>query len=227
MKRTNKIILLLFALIFLTTYNPKQLNFTEKDHYSFFKIKNIQINNNKKIRQKDVIERLNHIYGKNIISLSNNDIQNSLLDIDFLKKIELKKKYPSTIIVKIYETEVLGILYKNKDKFFLDSSSNLLRFKEDIYKGKLPEIFGKGAENDFVNFFKELDAYQFPKNKIKRYYYFKINRWDLKLLDGKLIKFPAKKRKEAIQQSIELLNRDDFKNYKVLDLRIHGKIVVE
>ena len=32
---------------------------------------------------------------------------------------------------------------------------------------------------------------------------------------------------EAIQQSVELLDRKDFKNYNVIDLRTHGKIVVE
>ena len=42
-----------------------------------------------------------------------------------------------------------------------------------------------------------------------------------------LFKFPSEKRDEAIQQSVELLNRENFKKYKVIDLRIDGKIVVE
>jgi len=46
-------------------------------------------------------------------------------------------------------------------------------------------------------------------------------------LNEQIIKFPAEKREEAIQQSVELLNRKDFKKYKVIDLRIDGKIVVE
>ena len=42
-----------------------------------------------------------------------------------------------------------------------------------------------------------------------------------------LIKFPSIKRNLAIQESVKLLRREDFKVYKVIDLRIHGKIVVE
>ena len=42
-----------------------------------------------------------------------------------------------------------------------------------------------------------------------------------------IIKFPANKVPEAIQRSVELLARKDFKNYNIIDLRIHGKIVVE
>ena len=32
---------------------------------------------------------------------------------------------------------------------------------------------------------------------------------------------------EAIKKSIELLKRKDFENYKIIDLRIDGKIIVE
>ena len=47
------------------------------------------------------------------------------------------------------------------------------------------------------------------------------------MINNQIIKFPSKKRKEAIQQSVKLLNHENFENYKVIDLRIHGKIVVE
>ena len=68
---------------------------------------------------------------------------------------------------------------------------------------------------------------KFPKNQVKNYFYFQVDRWDVELTNNQIIKFPSKKRKEAIQQSVKLLKREDFKNYKVIDLRIHGKIVVE
>ena len=32
---------------------------------------------------------------------------------------------------------------------------------------------------------------------------------------------------EAIVKAIELLNREDFKNYNIIDLRVVGKIIVE
>ena len=31
----------------------------------------------------------------------------------------------------------------------------------------------------------------------------------------------------AIKKSIELLDREDFKNYNIIDLRVDGKIIVE
>ena len=49
----------------------------------------------------------------------------------------------------------------------------------------------------------------------------------MQLLNDKVIKFPDSKIVEAIQKSVELLNREDFKNYNIIDLRIHDKIIVE
>ena len=73
----------------------------------------------------------------------------------------------------------------------------------------------------------ELKNNDFAIDRIKNYYYFKINRWDLELANGKIIKFPPNITSQIIKQSSELLNHSDFKNYGVIDLRIHGKIVVE
>jgi len=227
MTKTYKIIILLFTFIFLTTYTPKNLNINNKGENNFFKIKKIEVANNHRIKESIVFKRLNHIYNKNIIFLTNKDVLTYLLNLDYLERIEVKKKYPNTIVIKIYETEPVAILYKEKDKYVLDSLSNLIVLEEGMDEEKLPKVFGSDAENDFINFFNQLSLNKFPKNKIKSYTYFQINRWDLKLINDQIIKFPSEKRKESIQKSIELLDRGDFKKYKVIDLRIDGKIVVE
>ena len=59
------------------------------------------------------------------------------------------------------------------------------------------------------------------------FYYFKIGRWDLELSDKRTIKFPYNISTDIIKKSIELMNRKDFQNYKIIDLRIDGKIIVE
>jgi len=227
MSKINKIILLLSIFIFLTTYSPKEIVFFKNSNIFFFKIKNIEIVNNEKISKSDITKKLKHIYKKNILFISNNEIQKPLKAINFLEKIEVKKKYPNTIIIKIFETQPIAILIKNNKKYILDTLSNLIAFDEKPTYKDLPNVFGKGAESDFINFFTQLKDGKFPRNKVKSYYYFQINRWDLKLFNGQIIKFPNNKRVEAIQQSVELLNRKDFKNYKVIDLRISGKIVAE
>ena len=227
MKKLYRIILLLAAFIFLTTYNPKEFNAFPKKKNLFFKIQNIEIINNHLIRENEIVERLAHIYEKNILFIERNDVERPLKSIDFLEKIEVKKTYPNTITIKVYETKPIAILFKKNHKYLLDSSSNLITFNENMLIDNFPSVFGKGAEQDFINFYNQLKNNNFPNQKIKNFYYFQIGRWDLKLLNDLIIKFPASKIIEAIQQSVELLTRKDFENYNVIDLRIHGKIVVE
>ena len=227
MKKLYRIIILLVALTFLTTYSPNELNVFPKKKNFFFKIKNIKIVNNHLIDENRIIEKLTEIYEKNILFVGKNDIERPLKSIEFLKKIEIKKKYPNTIIIKVFETEPIAILFKENRKYLLDSSSNLIPFNKNMLFDDLPSIFGARAEKDFINFFNQLENNNFPKHKVKNFYYFQIGRWDLELLNKQIIKFPANKVPEAIQRSIELLARKDFKNYNIIDLRIHGKIVVE
>ena len=80
---------------------------------------------------------------------------------------------------------------------------------------------------NFLNFFQKLKKSKFPEDQIKNFYYFQIGRWDLQLTNDKLIKLPYNNTDDAIKKSIELLNRKDFENYNVIDLRVNGKIVVE
>ena len=227
MKKLYRIIILLAALTFLTTYSPNEFNGFPKKKNFFFKIQNIKIVNNHLIDENRIIEKLTEIYEKNILFVGRNDIERPLKSIEFLEKIEIKKKYPNTIIIKVYETEPIAILFKENRKYLLDSSSNLIPFNKNMLFDDLPSIFGARAEQDFINFFNQLENNNFSTKRVKNFYFFQIGRWDLQLLNKQIIKFPADKIPEAIQRSVELLARKDFKNYNIIDLRIHGKIVVE
>ena len=227
MKKLYRIILLLVTLIFLTTYTPNQFNVFSKKKNHFFEIKNIEIINNNIISKNEITKKLFHIYGKNILFIEGSDLQKPLKSIDFLEKIEVKKKYTNTIIIKVYETKPIAILFKKNDKYLLDSSSNLITLNENMLIDDFPNVFGEGAEQEFINFFNKLENNNFPKKRIKNFYYFQIGRWDLQLSNEQIIKFPPNKTTEAIQQSVELLRHKDFKNYNIIDLRVEGKIVVE
>ena len=227
MKKFYRIILLLVVLIFLSTFNPKELGLIPKKNDDFFKIQNIEIKNNFLIKKSEVKEKLSNVYKKNIFSVKMTDIEEPLKEVDFLEKIVVKRKYPNTVIIKIFETKPVAIFFRNKDKYLLDSSSNLISLNDNIHYNELPHVFGEGAENNFIYFFNQLKKNNFPNKEIKNFYYFQIGRWDLLLVNNKIIKFPENNIDDAIQKSIELLEREDFKNYNIIDLRVDGKIIVE
>ena len=227
MKKFYRIFLLLIIFIFLSTYSPNKFDLTLGNNSDFFKINKIVILNNLLVKKSNIKEKLGQIYNKNIFLIERKDIEESLKEIDFLKKVEVKKKYPNTIIVKIFETKPVAILFKDKVKYLLDSSSNLILFKENMNFNHLPIIFGVGAENNFIYFFDQLKNNNFPNEKIKGFYYFQIGRWDLQLVNNKIIKLPYDGIDDAIKKSIELLDHKDFENYNIIDLRIDGKIIAD
>ena len=130
MKKLYRIVLLIIVLIFLSTYNPSGSSLILQKNNTFLKIQKIEIINNFLIEDSKIKERLNKIYNKNIFLIERKDIEDPLKEIDFLEKIEVKKKYPDTIIVKIFETKPVAIIFKDKKKYLLDSLSNLIFFEE-------------------------------------------------------------------------------------------------
>jgi cell division septal protein FtsQ len=227
MKKLYRIVLLILVLIFLSTYSPNKFDLILEKNNTFLKIQKIKIVNNFLIKSSEIKEKLSKIYNRNIFSIKKKDIEEPLKEINFLEKVEVKKKYPNTIVVKIFETKPVAILYKNKAKYLLDSSSNLIFFENNMNFNQLPSVFGIGAENYFVYFFNQLENNNFPINNIKKFYFFQIGRWDLQLANDKMIKLPHDNIEDAIKKSIELLNRKDFQNYNIIDLRVDGKIIVE
>ena len=227
MRKFYSILLLLLTLILLTTYNPSEMELISNQSNSLFNIKNIKIINNEKINQDVIEKKLKKIYGKNIFFVKTSEIEKVIRNITYLQSIEVKKKYPNTLIVKVFETSPLAILLKNSDYYILDSGANLILINADsVTNYNYPHKFGKNSEKYFLNFLKLLKENNFPIIDIKSYYYFQIGRWDLQLKDGLLIRLPNNMIKNAIEKSIELLNKDDFKNYEVIDLRINGRIIV-
>ena len=227
MKKLYRIVLLIIVLIFLSTYSPSWLNLIIQKDNTFLKIQKIEIVNNSLIKNSEIKEKLSKIYNKNIFLIKRKDIEDPLKEINFLEKIEVKKKYPNTIIVEVFETKPVATLYKNKTKYLLDSLSNLILFKDNENFNQLPSIFGEEAEKYFMYFFNQLENNNFPIESVKKFYFFQIGRWDLQLASGRLVKFPHRNIDYAIKKSIELLDRKDFENYNIIDLRIDGKIIVE
>ena len=152
MKKFYRIFLLVIALIFLSTYTPSGFNLISKKNNTFFKIKKVEVVNNFLVKESEIKNKLKKILEKNIFLIKRKDIEDPLRKIDFLEKIEVKKKYPSTIIVEIFETKPVAVLYENKKKYLIDSSSNLILFKDNMNFNQLPSVFGEDAEKNFIFF---------------------------------------------------------------------------
>ena len=215
----KRIVIGLGLLILLTTITSQQ-----KIVISKFNLKEINIENNILTKKKDIKKLLFPIYNKNLIFLKNLEIEKALMQNSFIESFEIKKKYPNTLTIKIFEKKPIAILQHNKNKFYLSEKIELIKFENLSNYQNLPYVIG--SKEDFEIFYNSLNKINFPFDQIKKYTLYESKRWDLETVNNKLIRLPAKDYIKSIKNYLNLINNNDFKKYKLFDYRINNQLIL-
>jgi len=215
----KRIVIGLGLLILLTTITSQQ-----KIVISKFNLKEINIENNILTKKKDIKKLLFPIYNKNLIFLENSEIEKALMQNSFIESFEIKKKYPNTLTIKIFEKKPIAILQHNKNKFYLSEKIELIKFENLSNYQNLPYVIG--SKEDFEIFYNSLNNINFPFDQIKKYTLYESKRWDLETVNNKLIRLPAKDYIKSIKNYLNLINNNDFKKYKLFDYRINNQLIL-
>ena len=217
---SKRITVALILFILLTT-----IIFEPKIDISKFNVEKIIIENNSLLKEKDIKMLLSQIYGKNLIFLKNTDIQKALERNEFIESFNVKKKYPSTLKIKIFEYKPIAILIDKKKKFYINKEINVIKFKNFKNYENLPFVFGNKEE--FKIFYKNLEKIDFPFNQIKKYIFYGSNRWNLETKNNKIIKLPSKNYIESLENFLSIYSKSDFKKFKVFDYRINNQLILK
>tara|TARA_B100001559_G_scaffold317942_1_gene324067 strand:+ start:1469 stop:2128 length:660 start_codon:yes stop_codon:yes gene_type:complete len=211
---------LIFLFILLTTYIPnfKFLNISE------INIKEIKIENNDILTSEELLKNLNFLYKKNLFFLDKNTIEESLKNETFIESFTLKKIYPRTLIIKIYEKEPVAILQNKRSKFYFSKKGKLINFREIKKFKDLPLVFGN--KDSFYSLYQNLLEINFPILTIKSFYFFESGRWDLVIQGDKVLKLPIKDYLISLKNFMELKENKNFKNYKIFDYRIVDQLIL-
>mgnify|MGYP001178465250 CR=1 FL=1 len=89
----------------------------------------------------------------------------------------------------------------------------------------LPFIYGEFDIDKFFEKKEDIDQSNFRLSQVKNLFFFPSGRWDIETHKGILIKLPIFKVKESLNLYLELLNKDDFKNIKIIDLRQNNQVI--
>ena len=216
----TRIIIALILLTSLTTITLKPRIIISK-----FNIKEIIIENNVLLSEKDIKRSLSSIYDKNLLFLKNKEIEEKIIQNSFIDSFNIKKKYPNTLKIKIFEKKPIAILFNQKKKFYLSEKIDLIDFYELQNYKNLPYVFGN--KDDFSIFYKNLKKINFPFIMIKKYTFYKTNRWDLETMDNKVIKLPVTNYTSSLKNYLNLKEKKEFKNYKVFDYRIRNQLILK
>ena len=224
MKTKKNLFIWLFIFIFLSTYS---LNSAQKKKISIFLIENINIEGNINVNTADLKNKLKEFYGKSLIFLNRKELSQIASEFVFIKEIKIKKIYPSTINILVKENEPLAILIENEKKILLlemgNTTTNYIIKNEE----NLPIVKGKGAKKKFYKLYETLKRVNFQMDLINEINYFAIDRWDILLKNGKLLKLPTKRLESSVKKFISIYDNDNFKNFKIFDFRINGELILE
>ena len=219
----KKIYFYIFSLFFLTTIlNPDLIN-SSKDK---FLIKNIEIISNDKKINNIIQSKINHLLSKNILYLKKNLILDELNNLRYIENLNIKKKYPSTVIVKADKTELIAITYINQKKYYLGKNGKFIIAKNITSPNQLPIIFGNFEILDFLKLKKELKKNNLDLPIISKYYFHKNKRWDLYLENNIILKLPSKNISSALKIYNEFSNLNNIKTNTLIDLRVKNRIIV-
>lgn len=218
MKKRLVVSFILFIL--LTTIYPLQ-----KISISDFSLKEIEIENNFVLEDKEIKKLLLPFYNKNLISINYSEIGDAIMKNSFIESFKVKKKYPNNLKIKVFEKKPIAILYNEKKKFYLSEKIELFEFKNlDNYQN-LPYVFGNRSE--FEVLYNNLKKINFPLDLVKKYTFFESNRWDLETKDKKVIKLPNSNYINSLENYLEIKNKDSFQKFLIFDYRIKDQLILK
>ena len=142
----------------------------------------------------------------------------------FIESFKIKKKYPNTLKIEIYEKKPIAVLFNKKNKFYLSEKIDLIEFKNLPNYRTLPYVLGN--KDDFKIFYKNLKKINFPLDIIKKYSLYKTNRWDLETKDNQVIRLPSKNYTKSLENFLNLKSKNDFVKYELFDYRISNQLIL-
>jgi cell division protein FtsQ len=131
-------ILLLFVFILLYLFAFKT---------DFFTIKNIEIVGNKKLSNDAILNVSMCVKGENIFKINKNYCQDSINSLAYIKGVEIERRLPSTIKIKVKEREEVAAIPYIGALVYIDEEGCILNIEEKSGEINLPQIFGLDLVN--------------------------------------------------------------------------------
>ena len=220
----KKIYFYIFAFLTLSTlFNQRLIIIFENN----FLLKNISIQVGNLEIEKKVRSSSYYLLNKNILFISKKELQKNLKSLKFLENINVKKKYPSTIIIDAKKTELIAETYLNQKKYFIGSNGNLILSDSISNNSNLPSIFGKFNIKNYLNLRNELKKNGIDNNKIIKYFFHKSKRWDLIYENNIIIQLPNKNLVNALNLFNDFKKKNLIKPNSTIDLRINNRITLK
>ena len=156
--------------------------------------------------------------------LKKKKIQNIITKHNIIEEYSIKKIYPSTLNIEIKPTKFLAKV-NDSNKLIVGSNGKLISTKQN--SNALPNLYGVFNSKEFLEFKINIEKSKFNFTEFKTIYFFSSSRWDILTIDDILIKLPQKNFSESLNLAYKIINNNEFKNRKMIDLRIKNHLIIK
>jgi len=221
--KKSRIIIYLITFLILSTTNIKVVGNNKKYLSKIDKVNvtGLSVYDNQKI----VNELINNLIYKNIFNINKEEIHEIISKYNVVQEYNIKKIYPSKLNIKIKPTQFIAKTLDNNNELLVGSNGKLISNKK--YDKKLPHIFGEFNSKKFLNFKKNIYRSNFNFVEFKHIFLYPSNRWDILTVNDVLIKLPKKDILKSLNLAHKIINNDNFKFNKIIDLRISSQIIIK
>ncbi|MGP1569547.1 MAG: cell division protein FtsQ/DivIB [Eubacteriales bacterium] len=136
-----------------------------------FDISRVKVLGNNYYTVEQIKDKANVKIGKNIFAFRKGKLKSKLLKDSYLKNVVIKRKLPSTIVIKVEERKEQAALYDGKRYIIIDEDGLVLRISDDEPKitritnlkikkskvGKPVDVEGNALLNDTLKMLEETD----------------------------------------------------------------------
>ena len=164
MKRSVKVLIALLLLAAAMFFGKK---FIDTD---YFKVQDVFIDGVPKLLKQDIVTPLEQMKGKNIVYLNTNEIENIIKSDIRVKKVSIKKLFPSKIEVVLEEREPYVYVKKGNETLLADKELNIygniledpsknipvIDYKDDESLNGIKMILSKIKNKDFYAMISEI-----------------------------------------------------------------------
>ena len=219
--KKNKIIIYLLFLFILSTTSAKFINDQNTISSSVSKINTTGLSERKNL---EISNNLNNFLYESIFVISKDEIKKILEKHNIIQEFSIKKIYPSTLNIEIKPTKFIARVFNN-GQYLVGANGKLIEDKNN--NELLPYIFGEFNSLDFLSFKQNIEKSIFSFSNLKTLYFFPSGRWDILTDKDILIKLPQEHIVASLNLSKKLIDNDNFKDNKFLDLRVKNNLVTK
>ena len=219
--KKNKIIIYLLFLFILSTTSAKFIKDQNKLSSLVSKINTTGLSERKNL---EISNNLNNFLYESIFVISKDEIKKIIEKHNIIQEFNIKKIYPSTLNIEIKPTKFIARVFNN-GQYLVGANGKLIEDKNN--NELLPYIFGEFNSLDFLSFKQNIEKSIFSFSNLKTLYFFPSGRWDILTNKDILIKLPQEHIVASLNLSKKLIDNDNFKDNKFIDLRVKNHLVIK